>query len=251
MPPSVRLYQRLYPEPGELSAPDALAGACLRERAPADRPLGAAHLDTRLPGPAPGEGRSKFLGSDADTEMLVELRTAADAVLVGPATVRAESYGDLAATEARRARRRAAGLAERPLAVLITRSGSIPWEAGLFAAPAQPVVIYSGVELAPPADVAAPVTVHRLGDVTPAAALAHLRADYGVRLVLCEGGPMLLGSLLADGLVDELFLTVVPVLVGDDAQPRIVAGGAFPGGPLAVELRWVLRAGGELFLRYG
>ena len=89
----------------------------------------------------------------------------------------------------------------------MTRSGSIPWEAGLFAAPEQPVVIYSGAELAPPPDVAAPVTVHRLEDPTPAAALAHLRAEHGVRVVLCEGGPRLLHSLLADGLVDELFLT--------------------------------------------
>jgi riboflavin biosynthesis pyrimidine reductase len=245
------LYQRLYPEPGELTAPDALAGARLRERAPADRPLVAVDMVTSLDGRATVEGRSKFLGSDADTEMLVELRTVADAVLVGPATVRAESYGDLAATEARRAQRRGAGLAERPHAVLITRSGSIPWEAGLFAAPGQPVVIYSGVELVPPADVAAPVTVHGLGDVCPAAVLAHLRAAYDVRVVLCEGGPTLLHSLLADGLADELFLTVVPVLVGDDAQPRIVAGGPFPGGPPERELRWVLRAGGELFLRYG
>jgi riboflavin biosynthesis pyrimidine reductase len=182
--------------------------------------------------------------------MLVELRTLADAVLVGPATVQAEGYGDLAATEERRARRRAAGRTERPLAVLITRSGSIPWEAGLFAAPAQPVVIYSGTDLSPP-DVAAPVTVHRLEDPTPAAALARLRAEHGVRVVLCEGGPKLLHSLLADGLVDELFLTVVPAIVGDDSQPRIVSGGPFAGGPVGLELRWVLRCGGELFLRYG
>ena len=52
---------------------------------------------TSLDGRATIEGRSKFLGSDADTEMLVELRTIADAVLVGPSTVRAEGYGDLAA----------------------------------------------------------------------------------------------------------------------------------------------------------
>src|SRR4051812_48951018 len=224
MPPPVRLYQRLYPEPGELSAPDALAGARLRERASADRPLVAVDMVTSLDGRATVDGRSKFLGSDADTEMLVELRTVADAVLVGPATVRAESYGDLAATQARRARRRAAGLAERPLAVLVTRSGSIPWEAGLFAASGQPVVIYSAVELAPPTDVAAGVTVHQL-DPTPTAVLAHLHAEHDVRVVLCEGGPRLLHSLLAYGVVDEIFLTVVPVLVGDDAQPRIVAGG--------------------------
>jgi riboflavin biosynthesis pyrimidine reductase len=251
MPPSVHSYQRLFPEPAEISAPDALATLRAHERAPADRPLVLVDMVTSLDGRATVEGRSKFLGSDADTEILVELRTLADAVLVGPATVRAESYGDLAGTEERRARRRAAGRAERPPAVLITRSGSIPWEAGLFAAPAQPVLIYSGVALEPPASVVAPVTVHRLDEPTPAAALAHLRAEHSVRVVLCEGGPKLLHSLLADGLVDELFLTVVPALVGDDAQPRIVSGGPFAGGPVGFELRWILRCGGELFLRYG
>jgi riboflavin biosynthesis pyrimidine reductase len=247
----VRFYQRLFPEPGEISAPDALATLRAAERATADRPLVIVDMVTSLDGRATVGGRSKFLGSDADTEMLVELRTIADAVLVGPSTVRAESYGDLAATEERRARRRAGGLAERPHAVLITRSGSIPWEAGLFAAAGQPVVIYSGAAIEPPASVAAPVTVHRVDAPTPAAALAHLRAEHDVRVVLCEGGPSLLHSLIADGLVDELFLTLVPVIVGDDAQPRIVSGGRFARGPAELELRWVLRFGGELFLRFG
>jgi riboflavin biosynthesis pyrimidine reductase len=134
--------------------------------------------------------------------------------------------------------------------VLITRSGSVPWDAGLFAAAEQPVVIYSGRELEVP-DVPAPVTVHRIDGVIPAAALAHLRTEHGVRVVLCEGGPTLLHSLLAEGLVDELFLTLTPVLVGDDSQPRIVSGDSLPGGARTLELRWVLRAGGELFLRYG
>ena len=246
----MRSYQRLFPEPGEITAPDALAGLHARDRVPADRPFVIVNMVSSIDGRATVAGRSRSLGSDADTEMLVELRTIADAVLVGPATVRAESYGDLAGLPERRERRRAAGLAERPLAVLITRSGDIPWDAGLFAAPEQPVVIYSGAELEPPA-VAAPVSVHTLDAPTPAAVLAHLRAEHGTRVVLCEGGPKLLHSLLDAQLVDELFLTLTPVLVGDDEQARIVSGGPLPGAPVERELRWVLRAGGELFLRYG
>jgi riboflavin biosynthesis pyrimidine reductase len=246
----VRSYQRLFPEPGETTAPDALAELHARERAPDERPFVLVDMVSSIDGRATIDGRSKWLGSDADTEMLVELRTIADAVLIGPATVRAESYGDLASPPERRARRRAAGLAERPLAVLITRSGSIPWDAGLFAATEQPVVIYSGSDLEVP-DVSAPVTVHRIDGVVPAAALAHLRAEHDVRVLLCEGGPSLLHTLLAEDLVDELFLTVTPVVVGDDSQPRIVSGGPLPGGPRKLGLRWVLCVGGELFLRYG
>jgi riboflavin biosynthesis pyrimidine reductase len=246
----VRSYQRLFPEPGETTAPDALATLRARERAPAERPFLLVNMVSSIDGRATIDGRSKWLGSDADTEMLVELRTIVDAVLIGPTTVRAESYGDLASPPERRARRRAAGLAERPLAVLITRTGSIPWEAGLFAAPEQPVVIYSGADLDVP-DVPAPVTVHRIDGVIPAAALAHLRTEHDARAVLCEGGPSLLHSLLAEDLVDELFMTLTPVVVGDDSQPRIVSGTSLPGGPRGLDLRWVLRAGGELFLRYG
>jgi riboflavin biosynthesis pyrimidine reductase len=246
----VRSYQRLFPEPGESTAPDALAGLRARERAPAERPFVICNMVTSIDGRATVGGRSRGLGSAADTEMLVELRTIADAVLIGPATVHAESYGDLASPPERRARRRAAGLAERPLAVLITRSGLIPWDAGLFAAPEQPVVIYSGAGLEIP-DVAAPVTVHRVAAPTPAVALSHLRAEHGVRVTLCEGVPRLLHSLLAERLVDELFVTLTPVIVGDDDQARIVSGAGLPGGPLELDLRWVLRVGGELFLRYG
>jgi riboflavin biosynthesis pyrimidine reductase len=246
----VRSYQRLFPEPGETTAPDALASLDARERAPDERPFVLVDMVSSIDGRATIDGRSKWLGSDADTEMLVELRTIADAVLIGPATVRAESYGDLATPPERRARRRAAGLAERPLAVLITRSGSIPWDAGLFAAAEQPVVIYSGSDLEVP-DVPAPVTVHHIDGVVPATALAHLRAEHDVRVVLCEGGPKLLHTLLAGDLVDELFLTLTPVVVGDDSQPRIVSGGPLPGGARKLGLRWVLCVGGELFLRYG
>lgn len=247
----MRVYQRLFPEPGEISAPDALATLRAAERAPADRPFVIVDMVSSLDGRAAIDGRSRPLGTDADTEMLVELRTLADAVLVGPSTVQAESYGDLAGRPERRARRRAAGLAERPLAVLITRSGAIPWDAGLFAAAEQPVAIYTGAALTPADEVAAPVEVHQIDPVAPSAALAHLRAERGVRVLLCEGGPSLLHSLVAEDLVDELFLTITPVIVGDDSQPRIVSGGRLPGGAREVALRWVLACDGELFLRYG
>jgi riboflavin biosynthesis pyrimidine reductase len=78
------------------------------------------------------------------------------------------------------------------------------------------------------------------------ALLHELRAE-GVRALLCEGGPTLHGSLQAQGLVDELFLTIAPKLAGDEA-PRILEG---PLPAVAeLELAWLLEAGGELFARY-
>ena len=78
--------------------------------------------------------------------------------------------------------------------------------------------------------------------------MADLRVR-GVRALLCEGGPTLNRLLLAAGLVDELFLTVAPLLTADDREPAIVTGAPLDP-PAALALRWVLRHGDELFLRY-
>jgi riboflavin biosynthesis pyrimidine reductase len=218
-----------------------------REQAPDDRPFVYVNMIQTLDGRVAIDGRSEGLGDEADLEMLLELRTLADAVLIGTGTLRAEGYDRLVRSDERRARRRAAGLAEDPLAVLISRRFDIPWETGLFAAAEQPVLIYTGVDGSVP-DVAAPVEVVRLVDPSPAAALADLRAR-GVRALLCEGGPTLHGALHAAGHVDELFVTLVPLLTGDETESSILAGGRLPV-PVGLTLRSVRRHGSELFLRY-
>ena len=230
-----------------MSAHEALAAVRPRERAPEDRPFVYANFVSTLDGRAAVAGRTGALGSDADLEMLLELRTMADALLIGPGTLRAEGYARLIGSPERRAAREAAGLAGDPPAVVISRALDLPWEAGLFAAPEQPVIVYTGVEGAAP-EVAARVEIVRLEAPTPTAVLADLRAR-GVRALACEGGPVLFGALLADGLVDELFLTLVPLLTGEADATRVIEGGDLPehvrGEPL-----WMLRAGGELYLRY-
>ncbi len=172
-----------------------------------------------LDGRAAIRGSTKPLGTPADLEMLLELRCLADAVLVGPRTIRAEGYGRLVRSEERRAYRESRGLAPEPLFVTVSRGGDV----------AHADEVLDGHDLP--------------------GALAGLRRR-GIRSVLCEGGPRLFGSLLSEGLVDELFLTLAPTLTGEPGAPRIVEGGGLPR-PVAAELRWVLRAGGELYLRYG
>ena len=131
--------------------------------------------------------------------------------------------------------------------MLISRGLDLPWDAGLFAAPEQPVLLYTGVNAGAP-DVAAQLEVVTLEVPSPAAVLADLRRR-GIRALACEGGPHLFGSLVADGLADELFFTLVPMLTGEDAAPRILEGGDLPSHVRATPL-WVLRAADELFLRY-
>jgi len=203
-----------------------------------ERPYVVFNFVTTLDGRAALDGTTRPLGGDADLELLLALRTGADAVLVGPGTIRAEGYGRLVGPERR---------PEAPPLVMISRRFEVPWQAPLFAAADQPVLIYTETEGTVP-DVAAPVEVVRLPEATPAAVSADLRAR-GVRALLSEGGPTLFHGWLATGLVDELFLTLTPLLTGDAAEIGILPGLRLDD-PARFALSWALRSGDELFLRY-
>lgn len=233
------MFRRLDAADAERSASSFLEEASLGALAGEARPHVFFNFVGTLDGRAALDGSTKPLGGPADLEMLLSLRAAADAVLIGPGTVRAEGYARLVGPSRRPA---------SPPAVLISRRFDIPWEAGLFAAADQPVIVYGPADAGEPPPVAAPVEIVRLAECTPAAALADLRAR-GIRALLSEGGPTLFRALLADGLVDELFMTLTPVITGDGEELSIVEGGRLPDVS-RFALRWVLRAEDELFLRY-
>jgi riboflavin biosynthesis pyrimidine reductase len=222
-----------------LSASELLAAADLGAGASDSRPYTFFNFVSTLDGRGALDGSTRPLGGPADLEMLLSLRTLADAVLIGPGTVRAEGYGRLVSPDRR---------PSSPPAVLISRRFDIPWEAGLFAAADQPVLIYTSSDAGTVPEVAAPVAVVRLEHCTPLAALADLRSR-GVRALLSEGGPTLFHGFVAAGLVDELFLTLSPLLTGDEAETSILRGSRL-ADLSRFALRWVLRAEDELFLRY-
>jgi riboflavin biosynthesis pyrimidine reductase len=214
--------ERVWPERAPVTADELVGEAGER---PAARPWVTSVMVSSLDGRATLGGTSRALGGPSDLAMLLALRRRADALLVGPSTVRAEGYGPLPCP-----------------AVLVSRSFDLPWEAGLFAAPAQRVLVYSRAEQEPP-DVAAEV------EAVPIVALAEVLADLrerGYQRLLCEGGPTLNRALLAEGLLDELFLTLVPVVAGDEGAPAIIA----PGDSARLSLRSVATDEGELYLRY-
>lgn len=186
------------------------------------------------------DGGSRGIAGAGDRRMFAELRASADAVLVGTGTLRAEPYGRLVRSAERRARRVAAGLAEDPTAVLWSRRLDLPWDAALFSVTEQPVVVICD-EVRPVPQVAAPLTL------LPARTLREAFAALGADLLLCEGGPTLNAHLLAEGLLDDLFLTIGPRLSGEAGTPGIVAG---PGRATELELRWILRHEDDLLLRY-
>ena len=233
------MFQRLG-EAGAVSAAEVLEEAAFAAHAPRERPYVFFNFVMTLDGRAALDGSTRPLGGPADLEMLLALRAAADAVLIGPGTIRAEGYGRLVGRERR---------ADPPPAVLISRRFDIPWEAGLFAAPEQPVIVYTTAgAVGETPDIAAPVEIVELEPCTPAAALRDLRAR-GIRALLSEGGPTLFRGLLAAGLVDELFLTLTPVLTADHLETGILSGPRLERA-LRSELRWILRSEHELFLRY-
>jgi riboflavin biosynthesis pyrimidine reductase len=245
----VRL-RTLLPEPGELETDELAAVLAFGDRAAPDRPYLIANMVASADGRATLAGRSGQMGGAADRELFQALRVSVDAVLAGTRTVQVERYGRLVRDPARRARRVDAGLAPDPLAVLVTRRGDAPWEAPLFAAPEQRVAICTGAPLQVPEDVAAQVEVLEVedGDSAAAAGLRALRASHGVRSVLCEGGPLLLRGLLAGGMVDELFLTLAPVVAGP-GERSLLEGPALPAA-LDLALLWLLESDGNLFARY-
>lgn len=244
--------RRLLPEPGELET-DELPGLLrLGDLAPAGRPYVVANMVMSVDGRATLDGRSGSMGGPADRAMFHGLRGSVDAVMAGTGTVAVENYGRLVRDAGARARREATGLAADPLLVLATRSGRLPWDAPCFTAPEQRVAVWSGSpvkvpESAPAVEVEAVDDGVGDGDVV-AAAVRGAREGHDVRSLLCEGGPVLLGALLRDGLLDELFLTMAGVLAGPGERPVI------DGEPLASHPRlaaeWLLESEGALFARY-
>jgi riboflavin-specific deaminase-like protein len=243
------LFQAALP-PGPAGTPDTFyTGMHLGDAAPADRPHVVCNFVSSADGKASARGRTALLGGPGDREMFHLLRTQVDAIVAGTGTLRVERYGALAREPRFVDIRVAEGRAPQPLAVVISRSGDIPFEIPLFASPDSRVAVYTAAEIAVP-DTVAQATVHPLGAQAGelAVVLESLRREHGVRSLLCEGGPILFSALLAEDLVDELFLTLAPTIVGGNEL------GMTYGEPLPelISLRLVraLEYEGAMFLRY-
>jgi riboflavin biosynthesis pyrimidine reductase len=212
-------------------------------------------------------GREVSGASTPDQFLMGLLRATADAVLNGAGTVRSSAHHRWSpayvyppAAEAYAAWRRELGLtAAQPTTVIVSASGSIdPGHPGLHD-PSIPVLIIStpggaGRLRAAGLPSTVDVVAASSGDAVEPAAIVEVLRDRGLEVVVCEGGPTLLGGLMGAGLVDELFLTVAPQVAGrspDVPRLALVEGVAF-----AIEdapwtrLLSVMRAENHLFLRY-
>ena len=200
-------------------------------------------------------GTPSDFSSKRDKRRLVEIRAQCDAVLVSAITVAADNMTMGLPDAGLRAARIARGQREYPLRVLLTNSGRIDPGARIFTKTFSPIVIFSTTRmpartraaLAPQAD----VWLHESATVNLDAMFATLRADYGVRRLVCEGGAQIFRALLAAGLVDELHVTLCPRIFGGAKAPTLTGvPGAFlpPSVPLSLKKMEVID--GECFLRY-
>ncbi|WP_328583851.1 pyrimidine reductase family protein [Streptomyces sp. NBC_00370] len=212
-----------------------------------------ANMVSTLDGAAQHDGRSQTISSAADMRIFGVLRALADVVVVGAETVRQEGYRPARARDAFAARREAAGQGPAPAIAIVTAGLALDFSLPLFTAPLVPTLVLTGAA-APPERVreaekaGAEVVIAGEGPgVEPARAVQALAAR-GLRRLLTEGGPRLLGQFVAAGVLDELCLTMSPTLTSGYAQR--IAGGPALAVPERFALAALLEEEGFLFTRY-
>ena len=233
--------------------PDALAPYLEVDRSrPKHECWVTGHMVAGLDGTAAIGGRVGSLSTSPDQALFRRMRQLADVVMVGAETVRREGYGAVRLDEAAQAERRRRGQSPTPPLAVVSRSLAFDWSAKVFAeAPEDARTHVITCAAADPrrraeAEEVAVVVDAGAASVEPAAALQAL-ASLGHRVVLCEGGPTWLGELVAADRLDELCLSISPLMGGDPLPVSVTP----PGSGLArFELKGTLVEADTLFLRY-
>ena len=240
-------FNRLFPDAGAVSVAELLTGweSEIRSQNSGSSPRLSLNFAVTADGSVTlADGKSGGIGGSADLELFRALRDRVDAVMAGTATIATEGYRRICPDPNRRQQREQRGLAADPLAVTLSRSGVLPLAAPIFNDPAQRTIAF--VPSGRSESNSGGVEYVELESVTPAAAVSHL-AGLGVNSVLCEGGPRLMSALAGADLIDDIFLTVSPILAGGGQ-------GLTTGAPLAtptpLELRHVAEHDGALLIRW-
>jgi riboflavin biosynthesis pyrimidine reductase len=188
-----------------------------------------ANMISSLDGGATDEGSSGGLAGPGDRAVFTRMREEADVILVGASTVRIENYSGAQMSLAQRQNRQRRGQAEVPPIAVITHSADFAHDAKFFTRTEVPPLILTSRETTSEAR-------HRLGavaevidasgpqpDRVDAGAVLDILDGRGLRRVLTEGGPSLLSMFIERDLLDELCVTIAPILVGGHAR-RIATG---------------------------
>jgi 2,5-diamino-6-(ribosylamino)-4(3H)-pyrimidinone 5'-phosphate reductase len=225
---------------------------------PAGRPYVSINMVTSLDGKATIEGSERGIGSADDKRMMQELRVHADAVMNGASTLRISGSTPRVRDAGLKAQRLERGLQPQPLGVVVSRSGELPLDVPFFISREFDAVIFL-TETTPPDRVAAIRATGRRVVIVPDGPgnvryiVEALRRDFGVRHLLCEGGPTVNRALMQARVADEIFLTLAPKIVAGTENLTAVEGPAFERSDmlqLRLKSHLVDDATDELYLRY-
>jgi riboflavin-specific deaminase-like protein len=204
-------------------------------------------VTTRKPAPA-------NFTSPEDKARLRWIRSLGDALLVGAKTVAADTMSMGLSDSRLQEERQKRGQSAEPMRVIVSNSGKIDPKWKVFKNTNSPLLVFSTKKMASSLQARlAPVCDLWLGEKTVNLrfVLRTLREEYGVKTVICEGGPTLFGAIAAEGLVNELYLTVAPVIFGGEGSATLTGkAGGFIEPALRLKLLEVNQGAKELFLHY-
>lgn len=247
--------RRLLPPTTDAEPVDLLEAYALPDDRPSGRPFVRSDFVVAVDGAVTVDGRSRGLGGPADRAVFRALRAFADVVLVGAGTVRAEGYGPVRLDAETKEARQARGQAPVPPVAVVTESLQLDWRAPLFADAETPTLVICGGhsnerrrrDAAETAEVVVAGDSH-LADL--AVALGMLE-ERGMAHVLTEGGPTLHGELARAGLLDELCVTISPMVADPGGATPHLLGTHGLAEPARLRLTHLLEADdGFLFARY-
>lgn len=176
-------------------------------------PVVRANMVVSLDGGIGIDGRSGGLGNDADGRLFQVLRDLADVILVGSGTARAEGYGGVELDADRVDRRVRWGLPDTPPPIAVVTHRGVAGDLPLFTDTVTPPIVITPQAAVGRVPHGADLIVAGDDEVDLRVAVAAL-GERGLRRVHCEGGPRILGRLVAADRLDELCLTVAPTMVG-------------------------------------
>jgi riboflavin biosynthesis pyrimidine reductase len=211
-----------------------------------------ANMVSSADGAATVDGRAGGLGNKTDQQVLGLLRGLADVIIAGAGTVTAEGYGPARARPEYHEIRAAAGQPTAPTMVVVSQRLQLDFESKYFTEASQAPIVVTCASAPDDRLIAArkvaDVVIAGETTVSPALMVGAL-VERGHRRLLCEGGPTLLGTVAADGVLDELCLTIAPLLVGG-ASRRVLEGPSLEP-PLKMALTQLLQDGDDLlYARY-
>ncbi|HUE75560.1 MAG TPA: dihydrofolate reductase family protein, partial [Chloroflexota bacterium] len=216
------------------------------------RPFVAINMVSTLDGRAQMEGRARGIGSPIDRQLMFQLRANVDVVMNGAGTLRTDEVVVRLSQEFQELRKQR-GESPQPRYAVVSTSGDIPtWRKAFDLTP--PPIVLLGRDT-PPDRIAelesrAEVVVLPEASPSPGSILAALGERFGARRILLEGGPTLNQVFLSAGLVDQVFLTLAPKILGGPPGLPIVAGSEPLQTIVGATLMSIIAHDDELFLRY-